>query len=149
MVAIYYMRYTAKGRDVMATRQILIRLDDLMVERLDEAASSEGVSRAEWIRRACGRVLEEPEDTAGAGIPALLEKVAGLEALLDSNRARLADSQAHSIDLKTELDAGHQQQGALTILIETMREHNQTLIRALPAATTKPKRSWRDRFRWR
>ena len=82
----------------------------------------------------------------GPKIPALLEKVTGLEVLLDSNRTRLADSQPHSIDLKTELDASHQQQGGLTTLIETMREQNQTLIRALPPATTEPKRSWKDWF---
>ena len=64
----------------------------------------------------------------------LREKVTGLEALLASNRDRLADSQAHALDLRNELDAAHGQQDALNSLVDAMREQNQTLINALPPA---------------
>ena len=68
----------------------------------------------------------------------------------DRPRPRSSKKSRFSIDLKTELDAAHERRGALTTLIETMREQNQTLlIRALPAATTEPRRSWRDWFRRR
>ena len=128
----------------MATRQILVRLEDSMVERIDELTSADGMSRAEWIRRACGRALDEPQGVAEAEVSGLREKVAGLELLVASHRDRLADSQAHALDLRNELDAAHGQQDSLNSLVDAMREQNQTLINALPPARVSGEgRGWR------
>ena len=130
----------------MATKAVLIRLDDSMLERVDDAASVDGVSRAEWVRRACTRALDEPKDTGDTEMAGLREKVVGMEALVGSYRERLADSQAHSLDLKSELDNVHRQQDGLTSLLGAMREQNDSLIKALPPGPSERRRGWLSWF---
>ena len=130
----------------MASRAVLIRLDDSMLEKVDEAASTDGVSRAEWVRRACTRALDDPKDVGDAEMAGLRERVAGMEALVASHRERLADSQAHSLDLKSELDNVHRQHDGLTALLNAMREQNDTLVRALPPGPSERRGGWRSWF---
>ena len=130
----------------MASKAVLIRLDDSMLEKVDEAASMDGVSRAEWVRRACTRALDEPKDAGDTEMAGLRERVAGMEALVASYRERLADSQAHSLDLKSELDNVHRQQDGLTSLLSAMREQSDTLIKALPPGPSERRRGWRSWF---
>ena len=130
----------------MANKAVLIRLDDSMLEKVDEEAATDGVSRAEWVRRACARALDEPKGVGDTEMAGLRERVAGMEALVASYRERLADSQAHSLDLKSELDNVHRQHDGLTSLLNAMREQNDTLIKALPPGPSERSRGWRSWF---
>jgi hypothetical protein len=50
---------------VMARREVLVQLDDLLVERLDELAARLGTNRSELLRRGAQAVLAA-EDLASA-----------------------------------------------------------------------------------
>ncbi len=43
---------------IMARKQVIVQLDDKMIAALDKAASQDGVSRSELIRRAAAALLE-------------------------------------------------------------------------------------------
>jgi len=48
---------------VMARRQVLVQLEDELVDRLDELAEAEGVSRSELLRRGAAAVLDAAEQS--------------------------------------------------------------------------------------
>lgn len=49
---------------VMARREVLVQLDDELVDRLDELAQAEGISRSELLRRGAAAVLDAADDLA-------------------------------------------------------------------------------------
>ncbi len=46
---------------VMARREVLVQLDDELVDRLDQLAEAEGISRSELLRRGAAAVLDAAE----------------------------------------------------------------------------------------
>lgn len=57
------MKHTHPGRPRIGP-QVKIAIGDELLAAIDEAAAADGVSRAEWIRRACMQSLPSP----GAGV---------------------------------------------------------------------------------
>ena len=114
----------------MATRQIPLRLDDGFVAALDAAAAADGLSRAEWLRRALSRAL----DGGGIGIALAEERArnAELERLISLWRDRHADSQAHAVELQRRLNLETDINAAIEGLAQRM----------LPAAASGRRRRW-------
>lgn len=46
---------------VMARKEVLVQLDDELVDRLDQLAEAEGISRSELLRRGASAVLDAAE----------------------------------------------------------------------------------------
>ena len=116
----------------MATRQIPLRLDDGFVAALD-AAAADGLSRAEWLRRALSRALDG-FDGGGIGIALAEERArnAELERLISLWRDRHADSQAHAVELQRRLNLETDINAAIEGLAQRM----------LPPAPSGRRRRW-------
>ncbi|MCY4652500.1 MAG: ribbon-helix-helix protein, CopG family [Dehalococcoidia bacterium] len=117
----------------MATRQIPLRLDDGFVAALDAAAAADGLSRAEWLRRALSRALDGFDGDGGIALAEERARNAELERLIALWRDRHADSQAHAVALQRRLDSESDVTAAIEGLAQRMLP---------PAAPSGRRRRW-------